>query len=60
MRILGTLLAGLCVLLSPALAAAQEFPTRAIRLIVPGDTLADRWVSNVNSIVVGTPVGTQS
>ena len=32
----------------------------AIRLIVPGDTLADRWVSNVNSIVVGTPVGTPS
>jgi molybdate transport system substrate-binding protein len=32
----------------------------AIRLIVPGDTLAGRWVSNVNSIVVGTPVGTPS
>jgi len=32
----------------------------AIRLIVPGDTLAGRWVSNVNSIVVGAPVGTPS
>jgi molybdate transport system substrate-binding protein len=32
----------------------------AIRLIVPGDTLAGRWVSNVNSIVVGVPVGTPS
>jgi molybdate transport system substrate-binding protein len=30
----------------------------AIRLIVPGDALAGRWVSNVNSIVVGAPVGT--
>jgi DMSO/TMAO reductase YedYZ molybdopterin-dependent catalytic subunit len=32
----------------------------AIRLIVPGDTLAGRWISSVNSIVVGTPVGTPS
>ncbi len=32
----------------------------AIRLIVPGDTLAGRWVANVNSIVVGTPEGTPS
>ncbi|HVA91997.1 MAG TPA: molybdate ABC transporter substrate-binding protein [Chloroflexota bacterium] len=32
----------------------------AIRLIVPGDNLAGRWVSHVNSIVVGTPVGTPS
>ncbi len=31
----------------------------AIRLIVPGDTVAGRWVSNVNSITIGTPVGTQ-
>lgn len=30
----------------------------AVRLIVPGDYLAGRWVTNVNSIVVGTPVGT--
>jgi DMSO/TMAO reductase YedYZ molybdopterin-dependent catalytic subunit len=30
----------------------------AIRLIVPGDALAGRWVSNVNSIVVGAPEGT--
>src|ERR1039458_7378693 len=35
MRILGTLLAGLSVLLLPALAAAQEVPNRPIRLIVP-------------------------
>ena len=32
----------------------------AIRLIVPGDTMAGRWVSNVNTIVVGAPVGTPS
>lgn len=32
----------------------------AIRLIVPSDTLAGRWVSNVNSIVIGAPVGTPS
>ncbi len=32
----------------------------AVRLIVPGDTLAGRWVANVSSIVVGTPVGTPS
>ncbi|MGH2346082.1 MAG: molybdate ABC transporter substrate-binding protein, partial [Chloroflexota bacterium] len=30
----------------------------AVRLIVPGDRSAGRWVSNVNSIVVGAPVGT--
>jgi hypothetical protein len=30
----------------------------AVRLIVPGDFLAGRWVSNVNSVVVGTPTGT--
>src|ERR1017187_7247135 len=35
MRILGTLLTGLSVLLLPASAAAQEFPNRPIRLIVP-------------------------
>jgi tripartite-type tricarboxylate transporter receptor subunit TctC len=35
MRILGTLLAGLSVLLLPALAAAEDFPNKPIRLIVP-------------------------
>jgi tripartite-type tricarboxylate transporter receptor subunit TctC len=35
MRVLSTLLTGLSVLLSPALAAAQDFPTKSIRLIVP-------------------------
>jgi tripartite-type tricarboxylate transporter receptor subunit TctC len=35
MRILGAVLTGLSVLLSPALAAAQDFPNRAIRIIVP-------------------------
>ena len=35
MRILGALVAGLSVLLWPALAAAQDFPTKPIRLIVP-------------------------
>jgi tripartite-type tricarboxylate transporter receptor subunit TctC len=35
MNVLARLLTGLSVLLSPALAAAQEFPTKAIRLIVP-------------------------
>src|SRR6202171_6151495 len=35
MRILGALAAGLSVLLYPALAAAQDFPTKPIRLIVP-------------------------
>jgi tripartite-type tricarboxylate transporter receptor subunit TctC len=35
MRILGMLATGLAVLLAPALAAAQEFPNRQIRLIVP-------------------------
>jgi molybdate transport system substrate-binding protein len=30
----------------------------AIRLIVPGDFVAGRWVSNVNSVVIGTPTGT--
>jgi DMSO/TMAO reductase YedYZ molybdopterin-dependent catalytic subunit len=29
----------------------------AIELIVPGDTLAGRDVTNVNRIVVGTPLG---
>lgn len=32
----------------------------AVRLIVPGDALAGRWVSNVNMVVVGTPLGTPS
>jgi tripartite-type tricarboxylate transporter receptor subunit TctC len=35
MRILGTLATGLSVLLLPALVAAQDFPTKPIRLIVP-------------------------
>jgi len=35
MRILGGLFAGLCMLLLPALAAAQDFPGKPIRLIVP-------------------------
>lgn len=35
MRILGVLLTGLSLLLSPALATAQDFPTKPIRLIVP-------------------------
>ena len=35
MRILGVLATGLSLLLSPALAAAQDYPTRSIRLIVP-------------------------
>ena len=35
MRILWTLVAGLSVLLLPASVAAQEFPTKPIRLIVP-------------------------
>ena len=34
MRILRTLLAGLSVLMLPALAAAQDFPDRPIKLIV--------------------------
>src|SRR5258707_948150 len=35
MRILAALVTGLSVLLSPALAAAQDFPSKPIRLIVP-------------------------
>src|SRR5580704_13954321 len=35
MRILGALAGGLSLLLVPALAAAQDYPNRAIRLIVP-------------------------
>jgi tripartite-type tricarboxylate transporter receptor subunit TctC len=35
MRILSALLTGLSLLLSPALAAAQDFPSKPIRLIVP-------------------------
>src|SRR6202043_3745843 len=35
MRILRTLLAGLSVLLLPASVAAQEFPAKPVRLIVP-------------------------
>jgi tripartite-type tricarboxylate transporter receptor subunit TctC len=35
MKVLATLLTGLTVLLLPALAAAEDFPDRSIRLIVP-------------------------
>jgi tripartite-type tricarboxylate transporter receptor subunit TctC len=35
MKFLGALLTGLSLLLSPTLAAAQDFPTKPIRLIVP-------------------------
>ena len=35
MKFLGALLTGLSLLLSPALAAAQDFPSKPIRLIVP-------------------------
>ena len=35
MRIFGALLTTTALLLSPALAAAQEYPNRTIRLIVP-------------------------
>jgi tripartite-type tricarboxylate transporter receptor subunit TctC len=35
MRMVGAVLTGLSVLLAPTLAAAQEFPTNPIRLIVP-------------------------
>src|SRR4051794_24716515 len=35
MRILKPLLASLCLLLSPAFAAAQDFPAKPIKLIVP-------------------------
>ncbi len=35
MRILGKLLTGLAVLLAPASVAAQDFPNKPIRLIVP-------------------------
>ena len=35
MRIIGALLTGISVSLLPALAAAQDFPNRQIRLIVP-------------------------
>src|ERR1700681_1641628 len=35
MRLLGMLVTGLSLLLFPALAAAQDFPSKPIRLIVP-------------------------
>src|ERR1700730_3800123 len=35
MKLLGALMTGLSVLLSPALAVAQDFPNKSIRLIVP-------------------------
>ena len=35
MKLLGALVTGLSMLLSPVLAAAQDFPNKSIRLIVP-------------------------
>src|SRR6202140_2147271 len=35
MRMVGAVLTGLSVLLAPTMAAAQDFPTKSIRLIVP-------------------------
>src|ERR1700726_3153625 len=35
MKLLGALVTGLSMLLSPALAAAEDFPSKPIRLIVP-------------------------
>lgn len=61
MRILGTVAAGLTLLLSPALAAAQDYPTRSIRLIVPfppggpNDIIA-RVIGQRMSELTGQPV----
>jgi len=61
MRILRTLLAGLSVLLLPASVAAQEFPTKPIRLIVPfpaggpNDTIA-RVIGQRMSELIKLPV----
>ena len=61
MRILGVLATGLSLLLSPALAAAQDYPTRSIRLIVPfppggpNDIIA-RVIGQRMSELTGQPV----
>ena len=61
MRILRTLLAGLSVLLLPASVAAQEFPNKPIRLIVPfpaggpNDTIA-RVIGQRMSELIKQPV----
>src|SRR5450631_55739 len=61
MRILRTLLAGLSVLLLPASVAAQEFPAKPIRLIVPfpaggpNDTIA-RAIGQRMSELIKLPV----
>jgi tripartite-type tricarboxylate transporter receptor subunit TctC len=61
MRILRTLAAGLSVLLLPASVAAQEFPTKPIRLIVPfpaggpNDTIA-RVIGQRMSELIKLPV----
>ncbi len=61
MRILSTLVAGLSVLLLPASVAAQEFPTKPIRLIVPfpaggpNDTIA-RVIGQRMSELIKQPV----
>src|SRR6266852_7308929 len=61
MRILSTLVAGLSVLLLPASVAAQEFPTKPIRLIVPfpaggpNDTIA-RVIGQRMSELIKLPV----
>ncbi len=61
MRILGSVVAGLTLLLSPALAAAQDYPTRSIRLIVPfppggpNDIIA-RVIGQRMSELTGQPV----
>jgi tripartite-type tricarboxylate transporter receptor subunit TctC len=61
MRILGALATGLSVLLLPALVAAQDFPTKPIRLIVPfpaggpNDTIA-RVIGQRMSELIKQPV----
>jgi tripartite-type tricarboxylate transporter receptor subunit TctC len=63
MRILRTLAAGLSVLLLPASVAAQEFPTKPIRLIVPfpaggpNDTIAlkEKLAGQGARLIGGTP-----
>jgi tripartite-type tricarboxylate transporter receptor subunit TctC len=61
MRVFGRLLTGLMLTLLPAFAAADDFPSRAIRLIVPfppggpNDIIA-RVVGQRMSVIVGQPV----
>jgi len=61
MRILRTLVAGLSLLLTPALATAQDFPTKPIKLIVPyaaggfADTRA-RKIADRMGQALGQPV----